>query len=241
MNELRTKVACMAFDTLDANKDGVIDFGEVKSKYDGSSHPAVIAGRKTEKQVLDDFISSFELYAVCYGVGEKDGRITRKEFIEYYNNISASIDNDEYFCTMMKNGWKLPAEQVDSLLASVKPTAAVAAAAPEQKASAAEEQKAPVTAASAPKFNKNAESALAAEPVRAEAPEEEKSKAPESVVDRFRQSAVCRGVRGVLGIERQFKVYAKNDMLELDDFKKAVEDFRLHITGKVKQQSECME
>jgi hypothetical protein len=27
----------------------------------------------------------------------KDGKIELKEFMEYYRNISASIDNDEYF------------------------------------------------------------------------------------------------------------------------------------------------
>jgi hypothetical protein len=36
-----------------------------------------------------------------------DGRITLDEFIEYYTNISASIDNDEYFALMMNNSWNL--------------------------------------------------------------------------------------------------------------------------------------
>ena len=38
---------------------------------------------------------------------EKDGIITLDEFIEYYKDVSASIDKDEYFETMMKNAWKL--------------------------------------------------------------------------------------------------------------------------------------
>ncbi len=29
------------------------------------------------------------------------------EFIEYYNNISCSIDNDEYFEVMIRNSWNL--------------------------------------------------------------------------------------------------------------------------------------
>jgi hypothetical protein len=29
------------------------------------------------------------------------------EFIEYYNNISCSVDNDEYFEVMIRNAWNL--------------------------------------------------------------------------------------------------------------------------------------
>jgi len=32
------------------------------------------------------------------------------EFNEYYNNVSASIDNDQYFELMMINAWKLYGE-----------------------------------------------------------------------------------------------------------------------------------
>lgn len=33
--------------------------------------------------------------------------MTKEEFEEYYNNISASIDNDQYFELMMNNAWKI--------------------------------------------------------------------------------------------------------------------------------------
>lgn len=38
---------------------------------------------------------------------DKDGIITFDEFTDYYKDISASIDSDEYFATMMINAWKL--------------------------------------------------------------------------------------------------------------------------------------
>ena len=40
--------------------------------------------------------------------GEKhDFKITREEFNMYYSNISASIENDEYFEQMMESAWNL--------------------------------------------------------------------------------------------------------------------------------------
>lgn len=33
--------------------------------------------------------------------------MTLEEFTEYYNNISSSIDNDDYFALMMNNSWNI--------------------------------------------------------------------------------------------------------------------------------------
>ena len=38
---------------------------------------------------------------------KSDGKVTPDEFIEYYTNISANIDNDAYFDLMMTNAWNL--------------------------------------------------------------------------------------------------------------------------------------
>ena len=36
-----------------------------------------------------------------------DHIVSKDEWVEYYNNVSASIDNDEYFSLMMNNAWNL--------------------------------------------------------------------------------------------------------------------------------------
>lgn len=36
-----------------------------------------------------------------------DSKVSLEEFIEYYTNISASIDNDDYFALMMNNSWNI--------------------------------------------------------------------------------------------------------------------------------------
>ena len=52
-------------------------------------------------QVLREFLDTFDVG------GEKDGKVTRNEFENYYKNISASIDNDDYFELMMRNAWHI--------------------------------------------------------------------------------------------------------------------------------------
>jgi hypothetical protein len=37
----------------------------------------------------------------------KDGIVTLDEFMEYYKDISASVDNDDEFVLIVKNAWKL--------------------------------------------------------------------------------------------------------------------------------------
>ena len=39
--------------------------------------------------------------------GEKDGNVTPKEFEMYYANVSASIDDDDYFELMIRNAWHI--------------------------------------------------------------------------------------------------------------------------------------
>merc|ERR1712216_1083636 len=45
-------------------------------------------------------LSNFERSSV-------DGVVTMAEFVEYYRDISAEIDDDEYFELMMRNAWHI--------------------------------------------------------------------------------------------------------------------------------------
>ena len=51
----------------------------------------------------------FRYTANCVDVlqvgGEVEGKVTRAEFQNYYYNVSASIDSDQYFEVMIRNAW----------------------------------------------------------------------------------------------------------------------------------------
>ncbi|KAG1710213.1 hypothetical protein DVH05_017217 [Phytophthora capsici] len=100
LNERRTQLVLMAFKILDADGSGVVDLNDIKAKYSAKQHPDVLQGRKTEDEVLLEFLDTFD-------GGEKDGKVHPSEFVRYYANVSASIDDDDYFELMIRNAWHI--------------------------------------------------------------------------------------------------------------------------------------
>jgi hypothetical protein len=54
-----------------------------------------------------EFLETFETHHSCRNNNAPDHIVTKEEFEEYYNNISSSCPNDEYFELMMNNAWKI--------------------------------------------------------------------------------------------------------------------------------------
>jgi len=48
-----------AFKTLDVNNDGSISIEEFHNKYNALSHPEVKSGKRTEEEVLVEFMETF--------------------------------------------------------------------------------------------------------------------------------------------------------------------------------------
>jgi Ca2+-binding EF-hand superfamily protein len=107
MDPGRKKVVARAFDKLDADGSGWIDISDIRGVYVANKHPDVLAGKKTEDQILQEFLETFETAHAMKNNAAPNYVVTREEFDEYYNNISASIDDDAYFATMIINAWKL--------------------------------------------------------------------------------------------------------------------------------------
>jgi hypothetical protein len=54
-----------------------------------------------------EFLETFETHHNICNSQAPDHVVNKEEFEEYYNNISSSIDNDQYFELMINNTWKL--------------------------------------------------------------------------------------------------------------------------------------
>lgn len=118
LSEARLALVNKAFEKLDRDGSGVLTLSDLKGAavalntlfapdsmvcssntgvYNASKHPEVVEGRKTEDQVLTEFLSTMEGLA-----GNGDGTVTKAEFTEYYTELSASIPTDTYFTAMME-------------------------------------------------------------------------------------------------------------------------------------------
>ena len=101
MNSRRRDIVLVAFAKFDKTGDGVVALDDLRAHgYNGKEHPDVKAGKRTEESVVLEFLSSFD-------GPDADGSITLAEFCDYYSNLSAFIDLDEYFELTVTRAWNL--------------------------------------------------------------------------------------------------------------------------------------
>ena len=102
MNDRRKALVLQAFKCIAKDDSGVATYEEMTDAYGKhlDEHPDVISGKKTPEQVMREFIE---------GWGDKDGdaNIDQAEFVEHYEDLSANIDDDDYWELMIRNAWHL--------------------------------------------------------------------------------------------------------------------------------------
>ena len=76
MNAFRKGWVKKAFDKLDDNKNGILEVDDVKRFYNAKGHPDVKSKKKTEEEVLSEFLDTFELHHSLKHPDQKDRRIT---------------------------------------------------------------------------------------------------------------------------------------------------------------------
>eukprot|EP01112_Ceratiomyxa_fruticulosa_P005524 TRINITY_DN1617_c0_g1_i1.p1 TRINITY_DN1617_c0_g1~~TRINITY_DN1617_c0_g1_i1.p1 ORF type:complete len:353 (+),score=52.75 TRINITY_DN1617_c0_g1_i1:89-1060(+) len=101
MNEVRRECVRKAFVKLDSDHDGCIEVKDIQKFYSADRHPEVLSGESTEEIALKKFLQNFEGKH-----NAKSGLVSWQEFSSYYSTFSASIDSDDYFCSLLRNTWK---------------------------------------------------------------------------------------------------------------------------------------
>ena len=100
LSEKRFDLVNTAFHCLDINNIGVLDASFVIDAFDASGHPDVFLGLKSIQEVTEEWLNNFDIG------GTIKGKITKDEFIDYYKNISAVIENEDYFELLLIHAWR---------------------------------------------------------------------------------------------------------------------------------------
>ena len=212
MNDSRKNLVNQAFNKLDINGNGEISFDELQAKYNAKNHPEVLSGRKTEDEILKEFMDTFQdTYNYLCGT-ETDNIITLEEFMEYYENISMTIDDDEYFEIMLTNAWNLNGQN------NYK----------KAWANTTEE-----------KGETNIDKNLAQNyqekfgdrrPGQTE--EEAKEENAKIAFRKLRKEILSRGCGGMISLGRQFKLLDENNSktLDYDEFCNALKEFKINLS-----------
>jgi len=211
MSMARKKIVAQAFKKLDKDGNGWVDINDIRGVYRANKHPDVVSGKKTEDQILQEFLETFETAHAMRNNDAPNYVVTKEEFDEYYNNISASIDDDMYFMTMINNAWKLTEESRQGM--GTKGWSADNTEPRAKRTNNIFNRPEPVTAA------KKDEAGVPKNATEAQ------------VLEHIRAKIAARGARGIAGIGKKFKIADDNRSGNLDkeEFKKAMHDFRIGL------------
>jgi Ca2+-binding EF-hand superfamily protein len=205
MNNTRKTIVAQAFKKLDKDGNGWIDINDVRGVYNGKHHPDVKSGKKSEDDILKEFLATFEMAHSIRNNDAPNYVVTKEEFTEYYNMVSTSIDDDKYFLQMIKSAWNMD-EEAKAQMASTKKRAAmdndIFGTGQRREEAAAKEKDAA--------FGGGDEKALVAH---------------------IRDRIAKRGARGIQGIGRKFKIADddRSGSLSKEEFEKAMHDFRIGL------------
>ena len=107
MNLFRIKLVERVFTKLDKEKKGKISFDTIINSYDPYKHPQVLNGERNAEEVLGRFIDIFEYHFNLLNPDKTDEEVTKDEFIEFYNYISACFYDDYTFENILTRVWGL--------------------------------------------------------------------------------------------------------------------------------------
>ena len=210
MNDFRKNLVNDVFNKLDINGNGEISFDEIQSKYNAKNHPDVLSGKKTEEEVLKEFMNTFQdTYNYLCGT-ETDNIITLEEFMEYYENVSMTIDNDEYFELMLNNGWGLNQNQKQYNKGW------------SNKNEENDLQNKNLAENYQERFGNR-------RPGQTE--EEYKEEKVSEALKKFKKEILSRGSGGLISLNRQFKIFDENNSKTLDyeEFARALKEYKINL------------
>ena len=112
LSPFRINLIKQVFASIDVNGSGYISSNDIKSLFNAARHPEVVSNKRTEDEVLGEWLDNFEIFSEYNGtanIGER--QVSFDEFLYFYSLISMSSEDDRYFEYMVVNTWNLDKKQ----------------------------------------------------------------------------------------------------------------------------------
>ena len=116
LNKFRRNVLKQVFAKLDNDEKGYITVYQLRHEYNPTEHPLVRQGKRTEDEVLAEFLDVLEYHFNLLieknddNLDVNDVKVDFDDFCDFYKNISVCIDDDKYFEVMVMSEWGLKKE-----------------------------------------------------------------------------------------------------------------------------------
>ena len=113
LSKFRKDILKQVFDKIDKNETGTITVGQLREAYNPKEHPLVRQGKRSEDEILGDFIDSLEYHFSLLNekneenIDVNDIKIDFDDFCDFYKTISVSVEDDKYFEIMVMSEWGL--------------------------------------------------------------------------------------------------------------------------------------
>ena len=107
MSDFRKNLIQKVFEKLDVDNKGFIYVDDIRASYNPKRHPDVLNGKKTEPEILSEFIDILDYHFNLLNKNPIDKRVTLNDFIDFYTYISVLYDDDEYFEDVIIRSWGL--------------------------------------------------------------------------------------------------------------------------------------
>ena len=107
--ESRRHMVNNAFNKLDVGRKGVLNMNIIRNGFNAKGHPDVINGKRSEQDVLSEFLDNFDYHFNLLNQGRNpdDEEVTNQEFIDFYRYISVGFDDNNAFNKMISGVWGL--------------------------------------------------------------------------------------------------------------------------------------
>ena len=95
----RAQLVRNVYNTLPGAARGKVSISTVKRRFDPYCDPRLRSGKLREEAVLGELVAQIES-------SERDGFVTCEEFMDYYSDVSAAMDDDKEFDAYVREGWQ---------------------------------------------------------------------------------------------------------------------------------------